>query len=101
MLKSYTAGFKLSVVSFADEEINEQTNKPNGTAEASRRFGVPENMIRKWRKLVPELSAASRSNRKIKPRKGKHPELEQAVKRWVLSRQDKKLRVCLYCELYL
>ena len=72
---SYTAGFKLKVVAFAEQ---------HGNRAAERQFSVSEKLVRGWRKIKHELKHTNVSRRAFRGAKcGKYPEIDVEVFNYV------------------
>lgn len=67
---SYTAAFKLQVISYAQE---------NGKRAAARKFEVHEKCVRNWCKQREELSATNASRRAFRGKKSQYPSIEAKI----------------------
>lgn len=78
---SYTAGFKLKAVQYAQE---------HGNRAASRHFDVGETSIRYWRAQEEKLKTTNKSRRAFRGAKtGKYPQVEEQLVQYVRNlRQD-------------
>lgn len=61
--RSYTAGFKLEVIAFAEQN--------GGNMAAERKFGVTEKVIRGWRKQKDALQRTKKSRKSFRGRAAK------------------------------
>ena len=71
---SYTARFKLTVVTYALEK---------GNREAARQFQVDEKNVRRWRSQQEKLKGLCRDQRAAQYCPAKFPELEKELKEWI------------------
>ena len=71
---SYTARFKLTVVTYALEK---------GNREAARQFQVDEKNVRRWRSQQEKLKGLRRDQRVARYCPAKFPELEKELKEWI------------------
>ena len=71
---SYTARFKLNVVTYALEK---------GNREAARQFQVDEKNVRRWRSQQEKLKGLRRDQRAARYCPAKFPELEKELKEWI------------------
>ena len=71
---SYTARFKLNVVTYASEK---------GNREAARQFQVDEKNVRRWRSQQEKLKGLRRDQRAACYCPAKFPELEKELKEWI------------------
>lgn len=72
---SYTAGFKLKVIAFAEQ---------HGNRAAERQFSVSEKLVRGWRKIKDKLKDTNVSRRAFRGAKcGKYPEVDVDVCNYV------------------
>jgi transposase-like protein len=69
--RSYTAEFKLKVVTFAEK---------NGNRKAERKFEVDEKSVRQWRQLKKNLAAMKPRAKSNRGRTAKWPLLEANLK---------------------
>ena len=77
---SYSAAFKLKVISFAENANN---------SAASRHFGISEKLVRDWRKNQSVLENIPKSKKALRHGIASFPKLEKALNDWVLnSRQN-------------
>lgn len=74
--KSYAAGFKLKVISFAEESNN---------CAASRQFGIDEKLIRDWRKNKAKLENIPKSKKALRYGKTPFSELEKDLNDWIVE----------------
>ena len=79
---SYTAGFKLDVIAFAEKSNNSM---------ASRHFIVNEKQVREWRKKKEELSLMPRSKRASRGRTASFPALEEKLSEWIMESRQNRL----------
>lgn len=76
---SYTVGFKLKVIEFAEKNSNRS---------AQRQFDVNEKLVRDWRKKKVELESLPKSRRSQRVGAKPHwPELEEKLHEWVLEKR--------------
>jgi len=73
---SYTTEWKLRAIELA---------KANGNRKAGAELNVDESMIRRWRKQEDELRQAKKSRKSFRGNTPRWPELEDALKHWVLE----------------
>ena len=71
---SYTARFKLTVVTYALEK---------GNREAARQFQVDEKNVRRWRSQQEKLKGLRRDQRAARYCPVKFSELEKELKEWI------------------
>ena len=71
---SYTARFKLTVVTYALEK---------GNREAARQFQVDEKNVRRWRSQQEKLKGLRRDQRAARYCPAKFPEFEKELKEWI------------------
>ncbi|XP_044278634.1 zinc finger protein 75D-like isoform X2 [Varanus komodoensis] len=78
---SYSAKFKLEVISYAKE---------HGNRAAERQFGRPptECMIRQWRKQEEQLLKMPEKKKALRGKPAKWPDLEQRLKTWILEQHQ-------------
>lgn len=87
--KSYTAAFKLDVLTFAEK---------NGVRAASREFSVQPNMVRYWRNQTEKIRAAKKGTRSFRgPKKGRLSMVDDAVMDWV--EEKRKEGSAVTCEM--
>uniref|UniRef100_K7GBW1 HTH CENPB-type domain-containing protein n=1 Tax=Pelodiscus sinensis TaxID=13735 RepID=K7GBW1_PELSI len=84
--KSYTADFKLSVVTYAKE---------NGNRAAGRKFSINEKSVCEWRKEDVDIEKLNPHKRAHQGKKAKWPNLEENLAKWVLARRAIKLKARL------
>uniref|UniRef100_A0A8C4RS32 HTH CENPB-type domain-containing protein n=1 Tax=Erpetoichthys calabaricus TaxID=27687 RepID=A0A8C4RS32_ERPCA len=78
--QSYTAKFKLEMITYAKEL---------GNRAAERKFGPTECVIRKWRKAKSTIKEMRKVKRANRGSKAHHPNLEKALIKWIEdSRHD-------------
>ena len=77
---AYTSDFKLRVVAAAEDTSNRA---------AAREFNVGESSIREWRQMKNELLEINPRKRACRGPTSKWPQLENELKRWILSRREK------------
>ena len=66
--RSYTAVFKLQVISYAKE---------HGNRAAGRKFDVDESNVRKWRRNKEDIKKMPSMKKARRGKKAQHPELEK------------------------
>lgn len=72
---SYTAGFKVRVILYAEK---------HGNRAAEREFGISEAHVRYWRRQKESLINAKMSSRAFRgPKEGKYPQLEEELLKYV------------------
>ena len=71
---SYTARFKLTVVTCALEK---------GNREAARQFQIDEKNVRRWQSQQEKLKGLCRDLRAARYCSAKFPELEKELKEWI------------------
>lgn len=81
---SYTAARKLEIVNYAKE---------HGNRAAGRNFLVGESSVREWRKDELVLKMIQPTKRAVRGRKEYYPEIEEALKNWVLEKRSKGFKV--------
>ena len=81
---SYTSDFKLRVVAAAEDTSNRA---------AAREFNVGESSIREWRQMKNELLEINPRKRACRGPTAKWPQLENELKRWILSRREVNLPI--------
>lgn len=82
---SYEASFKRQVILYAEE---------HGNRKAAKEFGVAESNIRLWRQQRIAIFACKAARKKFTgPRKGRHPEVDEEVLKFILERRKNGLRV--------
>lgn len=77
--RSYTAGFKVEVLEFAEE---------NGNMAAQRKFGVNEKLVRDWRKQKDALKKTKKSQKAFRTHAPRWPELEDRMEAFVLEQRS-------------
>ena len=77
--RSYTAVFKLQVISYAEE---------HGHRAAGRKFDVDESNVRKWRRNKEDIKKMPSIKKARRGKKAQHPELEKTLLEWV---EEKRL----------
>lgn len=82
--RQFTAGFKRTVIEFAEA---------NGNMAAQRKFGVSEKSVRYWRNQKQKLSACSTRKTSFRGRRAVHPELEDKVADFVREYRARSLPV--------
>ena len=76
---SYTVGFKLQVVEFAEK---------SGNRSAGREYSVSEKLVRDWRKKKTDLTALPKLARSQRLGVKAHwPDLENKLQEWVLDKR--------------
>lgn len=81
----YDAAFKRKVI--AEAEVT-------GNCAAGRKFDVPENNVRRWRKQKTSLLACAATRKAFRgPRKGAFPEVEEVLTDFVKERRGRGLAV--------
>ncbi|CAJ0600460.1 unnamed protein product [Cylicocyclus nassatus] len=90
--RTYTAAFKLTVVTYATS-INLETGEENGNRAAAKEFGVDESLVRRWKKNANVLQAMDENKRANRFKRPQWPELEERVKEWVLEQRAEKRKV--------
>ena len=81
---SYTAAKKLEVVQYAKE---------HGNRAAGRYFLVSDSSVREWRKDEISLKSIHPMKRAIRGKKEYYPELEEALKSWIIQKRSKSFKV--------
>ena len=81
---SYTAGYKLKVIQFAEEKNN---------CAAAREFSINESVIRAWRKRKPELVAMPKSKKTLRFRKTPYEKMEDSLYSWICELRQNGLIV--------
>jgi len=83
---SYSIDFKLSAITFAENNSNRK---------AGKHFGVDESIIRRWRKIKEDLLKIPNKSSKtvIKLRKPKWAALEVHLKSWILEQRKNGFQV--------
>ena len=76
---SYTAQFKLQVVSFAKENSNRA---------AEVQFFVSEKLVRDWCKVKPSLEKLLKTKRAQRGKASKYQEMEKKLFDWVSNRRS-------------
>uniref|UniRef100_K7G1K5 DDE-1 domain-containing protein n=1 Tax=Pelodiscus sinensis TaxID=13735 RepID=K7G1K5_PELSI len=89
--KSYTSGFKLSVLTYAKE---------NGIRAAGRKFSVNKKSVREWRKEEAEIEKLHPRKRAYQGKKAKWPKLEENLVKWVLAQRQRQRAVKLKARLF-
>ena len=84
---SYTTERKLKAIEFAEKY---------GNCKAGVEYGVNESMVRKWRKSKEVLIKMKPQQRSLRTGSPHWPELESALKTWVLGERttDSKQAIC-------
>nr|XP_034324853.1 uncharacterized protein LOC105347926 isoform X2 [Crassostrea gigas] len=80
--KSYTAGFKLEVIAFAEEN--------GGNMAAEKKFGVSEKNIRGWRKQKLALQQAEKSKKSFRGHAAQWPDLEDKLEKYIMEQRAAK-----------
>lgn len=75
---SYSAAYKLKVISVAEDSNN---------CAASRKFGISEKLIRDWRKKKSELLNIPKTKKALRHGTPSFPELEKALSEWIRERR--------------
>ncbi|KAL1421358.1 hypothetical protein MTO96_023152 [Rhipicephalus appendiculatus] len=82
---SYNLKFKRAAIAFAED---------NGNHSAAAEFGVDRACIIRWRKKQDQIFKAAATRKKFtRPRKGRHPELEEEVCEFVRSERNRGFAV--------
>lgn len=81
---SYTARFKLKVISFVEQSNN---------SAASRQFVVYEKFIRDWHKNMAKLENIPKSKKALQNGKSPFSELENVLHDWVVESRQKVFTV--------
>lgn len=82
--RSYTASFKLSVISRAEQ---------NGNRAAAREFEVDERCVRRWRTEKEELENMPQQKRAKRRGTVRWPDLEDDLEKWIKERQGKGVAI--------
>ena len=77
--RSFTAAFKLEVITFAEEN--------GGNMSAQRKYGVSEKVIRGWRKQKDVLRMTKKSRKAFRSHAPSWPELENQLEEFVLQQR--------------
>lgn len=77
--RSYTAGFKLQVIEYAEEN--------GGNLAAQRKFGVHEKNIRSWRKQKDALRQTKKSQKAFRRHAPHWPDLEDKLETFVMEQR--------------
>lgn len=81
----YTAKTKRNVIQFAEKF---------GNREAAREFNIDESNIRRWRKNVTSINLCMSTRKAFTgPTSGRHPELEEEVRQYIIETRGKCLPV--------
>ena len=76
---SYTAGFKLKVIQYAEE---------NNNSIAAREFSINESVIRSWRKKKPEIKATPKCKKALRFKTSPFGKLEDALFLWITQLRE-------------
>ena len=76
--RSYTAVFKLQVISYVEE---------HGNRAAGRKFDVDESNVRKWRRNKEDIKKMPSIKKARRGKKAQHPKLEKTLLEWVEERR--------------
>lgn len=83
--RHYDAAFKRNVITDAEAL---------GNCAAGRKYGVPENNVRRWRKEKGALFACAATRKAFRgPRKGVFPEVEASLTEFVTQTRSRDLTV--------
>ena len=74
--RSYTAGFKLEVIIYAEEN--------GGNMAAQRKFGVSEKLVRDWRKQKDALHQTKKITKAFRGHTAYWPDLENQLENFVM-----------------
>ena len=78
--RSYTIGFKLEVVTYAEEN--------GGNMAAQRKYGISEKVVRGWRKQKDILGQMKKTKKALRSgNKPRWPELEDRLESFVLEKR--------------
>lgn len=78
--RSYTAGFKLEVITYAEEN--------GGNMAAQRKFGVSEKLVRDWRKQKDALHQTKKTTKAFRGRTAYWPDLENQLENFVMEQRS-------------